>query len=62
MGTLAWEPIARSLVDHAAPLLMEIHPSHRPPADALREAVRAAVLGEPVRDVSALESLPNFLG
>jgi sugar phosphate isomerase/epimerase len=62
VGTLAWESIAPSLVGHAAPLLMEIHPSHRPPAPALREALRAVVLGEAVRDVSALESLPNFLG
>jgi hypothetical protein len=41
--------------------VMEIHPSHRPPAAALGEALRAVVLGEPAADVSALEMVPNFL-
>jgi sugar phosphate isomerase/epimerase len=62
VGTLDWESIAPLLSSHAAPLLMEIHPSHRPPAPALREALRSVVTGDTVHDVSALETLPNFLG
>ncbi len=61
IGTLPWESIARMLSASTAPLVMEIHPSHRPPAAALAEALRAVVLGEPAADVSALETVPNFL-
>jgi sugar phosphate isomerase/epimerase len=60
IGTLAWEGIADALLAHHGPLVMEIHPSHRPPAGALRDALRAVVLNEPATaDVAALETVPN---
>jgi sugar phosphate isomerase/epimerase len=44
-GTLPWVSLARALTRHTAPLVLEIHPSHRPSATALMEATEAAVLG-----------------
>lgn len=61
IGTLPWESIAGMLSASPAPLVMEIHPSHRPPAAALAEALHAVVLGEPAADLSVLETVPNFL-
>ena len=61
LGTLPWERIAPALHDHAAPLVMEIHPSHRPAAGALRQALRAAVTDEPGADTAELEVVPNAL-
>jgi sugar phosphate isomerase/epimerase len=61
IGTLAWESVATMLSASDAPLVMEIHPSHRPPAAALADALRSVVLGEPAPDVSALELVPNYL-
>jgi sugar phosphate isomerase/epimerase len=62
IGTLGWESIAPALLAHAAPLVMEIHPSHRPAAAALHDAVRAVVLSEPATaDVATLESAPNAI-
>jgi sugar phosphate isomerase/epimerase len=62
IGTLAWESIASALLAHGAPLVMEIHPSHRPPAPALHDAVRAVVLSEPATaDVAILEAAPNAI-
>jgi sugar phosphate isomerase/epimerase len=61
IGTLPWESIAAMLSLSPAPLVMEIHPSHRPPAAALADALRSVVFGEPAADVSALETVPNFL-
>lgn len=62
IGTLAWESIAPALLAHTAPLVMEIHPSHRPPAAPLRDALRAVVLSEPANaDVATLESTPNAI-
>ena len=53
-------PGARSrsaLTSHSAPLVLEIHPSHRPSATALREATEAALLGGPAPSAASLESL-----
>ena len=63
IGTLAWETVAASLRRHDAPLVMEIHPSHRPPATALRDALRSVLLGEPLSAAVAapLELAPNPL-
>jgi sugar phosphate isomerase/epimerase len=43
-GALPWDQVARKLVDHAAPLMLEIHPSHRPRALALYEMAEATLL------------------
>lgn len=44
-GSLAWDEIATALVGHRAPLLLEIHPPHRPPPTALADSLREALLG-----------------
>lgn len=56
-GTLPWGSLAGSLTKHSAPLVLEIHPSHRPSASALREATEAALLGGPAPSAASLESL-----
>ena len=56
-GTLPWGSLAQALTSHAAPLVLEIHPSHRPSASALREATEAALLGGPAPSAASLESL-----
>ena len=43
-GTLAWPEIAPSLLEHRAPLLMEIHPPQRQTPRELRRALEAALL------------------
>jgi sugar phosphate isomerase/epimerase len=41
-GTLAWEEIADCLCDHGAPLVLEVHPPHRPsPGELQRLALEA---------------------
>jgi sugar phosphate isomerase/epimerase len=55
-GTLPWRSLARVLMRHSAPLMLEIHPSHRPSATALREATEAALLGG-APSAASLESL-----
>jgi sugar phosphate isomerase/epimerase len=63
LGTLPWDSLAQSLLGHDAPLVMEIHPSHRPPATTLRAALRAVLLGErEAPPVAALELVPNSIG
>ena len=42
-GTLPWDEVSRVLVSHQAPLMMEIHPAHRPVPSALWEAVVTAL-------------------
>ena len=48
-GTLAWEEIGETLVGHRAPLLLEVHPPHRPAPGTLaglaREALQPAPTG-----------------
>jgi sugar phosphate isomerase/epimerase len=39
-GTLPWERMAPLLENHPAPLLLEVHPPHRPQADVLFAAIR----------------------
>ena len=56
-GTLPWGSLAKALTSHSAPLVLEIHPSHRPSASALREATEAALLGGPAPSAASLESL-----
>lgn len=58
-GTLPWGSLARALTRHSAPLMLEIHPSHRPSATALREATEAALLDGPAPSAASLESLRN---
>ncbi len=60
LGTVPWESLAPMLVRHDAPLVMEIDPSHRPPAMALRQALCAVLLGEEPA-TSSLETVPNLL-
>lgn len=43
-GTLAWPEIAPSLLEHEAPLLMEIHPPQRQTPRELRRALETALL------------------
>jgi sugar phosphate isomerase/epimerase len=56
-GTLPWASLARALTAHDAPLMLEIHPSHRPSATALLEASEAALFGGPCPSTASLESL-----
>lgn len=56
-GTVPWESLSKALIGHSAPLVLEIHPSHRPSASALREATEAALLGGPAPSAASLESL-----
>jgi sugar phosphate isomerase/epimerase len=37
-GTIPWDRMSPALVGHDAPLMMEIHPAHRPGPSSLREA------------------------
>jgi sugar phosphate isomerase/epimerase len=43
-GALPWDQVARKLVEHAAPLMLEVHPSHRPRALTLYELTEATLL------------------
>jgi sugar phosphate isomerase/epimerase len=56
-GTLPWASLAMALTKHSAPLMLEIHPSHRPSATALMEATEAALLAGPAPSAASLESL-----
>jgi sugar phosphate isomerase/epimerase len=56
-GTLPWDQLSKALTNHSAPLVLEIHPSHRPTATALREATEAALLSGPGPSAASLESL-----
>jgi sugar phosphate isomerase/epimerase len=56
-GSLPWGSLARALTKHSAPLVLEIHPSHRPSATALLEASEAALLCGPAPSAASLESL-----
>jgi sugar phosphate isomerase/epimerase len=56
-GTLPWSSLARVLTRHSAPLVLEIHPSHRPSATALMEATEAVLLAGPAAPAASLESL-----
>jgi sugar phosphate isomerase/epimerase len=42
-GTLPWEDVSSSLLTHEVPLMMEIHPAHRPVPSALWEAAVTAL-------------------
>jgi sugar phosphate isomerase/epimerase len=43
-GSVSWEDLRPALLAHDAPLVMEIHPAHRPAPTALRE-IAVSVLG-----------------
>jgi sugar phosphate isomerase/epimerase len=43
-GALPWDRVAKKLVEHAAPLMLEIHPSLRPRALTLFELTEATLL------------------
>jgi sugar phosphate isomerase/epimerase len=45
VGTLPWRALASRLVRHSAPLMLEIHPSHRPSPVRLRELTESVLLG-----------------
>jgi sugar phosphate isomerase/epimerase len=61
IGTLPWESVAPALLARSVPLMMEIHPSHRPSATTLRRGLRAVLCGEQPAAVAALETVPNAL-
>jgi sugar phosphate isomerase/epimerase len=42
-GTIAWDKLSAALAEHDAPLMMEIHPAHRPGPSSLREAAVTAL-------------------
>jgi sugar phosphate isomerase/epimerase len=46
-GSLPWDRIAAALVEHSAPLMLEVHPSQRPSDAAVCELATAALLGRP---------------
>lgn len=46
-GTLPWQEIAASLRAHHAPLLLEVHPPHRPAPGELATAALQAIAAEP---------------
>jgi sugar phosphate isomerase/epimerase len=56
-GTVPWASLARVLTRHTAPLVLEIHPSHRPSAAALLEATEAALLTGSAPSAASLESI-----
>jgi sugar phosphate isomerase/epimerase len=56
-GTLPWATLSRALTCHSAPLVLEIHPSHRPSATALMEATEAALVVGPAPSAASLESI-----
>jgi sugar phosphate isomerase/epimerase len=41
-GTIPWAQISPALLGHDAPLMMEVHPAHRPGPSSLREAAATA--------------------
>jgi sugar phosphate isomerase/epimerase len=59
-GSLPWDRIAAALVEHSAPLMLEVHPSQRPNAAAVCELAKAALLGRPPWR-RPLELLPRSL-
>jgi sugar phosphate isomerase/epimerase len=48
VGTLPWKSISKRLVRHHAPLMLEIHPAHRPSAVRLRELTESVLVGAPL--------------
>jgi sugar phosphate isomerase/epimerase len=59
-GTLPWPSVQALLLRHPAPLMLEIHPSHRPGAVRLRELAESVLLGTqlpagPAAELSAAE-------
>ena len=44
VGSVLWDTIAPALRKHEAPLMLEVHPAHRPSATAIRELTEAALL------------------
>jgi sugar phosphate isomerase/epimerase len=59
-GALPWDRVAAALVGHPAPLMLEVHPSQRPSAAALRELAEATLLQRP-RFSRPAELLPGSL-
>jgi sugar phosphate isomerase/epimerase len=48
VGTLPWKSIAKRIVRHDAPLMLEIHPAHRPSAVRLHELTESVLVGAPL--------------
>jgi sugar phosphate isomerase/epimerase len=61
VGTLPWKAIAAKLVRHDAPLMLEIHPSHRPSAVRLWELAESVLAAKPLRAGPPPELLPTSL-
>jgi sugar phosphate isomerase/epimerase len=59
-GALPWDRVAAALVGHSAPLMLEVHPSQRPSAAAVRELAEATLLQRP-RSRRPAELLPGSL-
>jgi sugar phosphate isomerase/epimerase len=60
-GTLPWQRIAPALVAHEAPLMLEVHPSHRPGARMLYEVTEATLLQRSDSSSVPLEELSGSL-
>jgi sugar phosphate isomerase/epimerase len=61
-GTLPWDDISRVLVPHEAPLMMEIHPAHRPVPSALWEAAVTALTPSRARPAPRVVTRPASPG
>jgi len=56
-GSVPWDALGRMLLDHDAPLVMEIHPAHRPSPTTLHELAVSLLGGrEAVRAVNSMFS------
>lgn len=44
-GTLPWERVRAMIAGHQAPIILEVHPPHRPPADELAAQTAELLLG-----------------
>ena len=59
-GTIPWDQLSPALLAHDAPLMMEIHPAHRPAPSALREA--AVTASDRAARLLRARSKPGALG
>ena len=60
-GTIPWDQISPALMGHDAPLVMEVHPAHRPGPSSLWEAAVTAIAQGGARSLRA-RSKPGALG
>jgi hypothetical protein len=52
-GTVPWEALGPMLLDHEAPLVMEIHPAHRPSPTTLHDLAMSLFGGREAAPVAA---------